>query len=120
MAAKRNRYKEMEQMMTYVLAGDAGVFLLYLICAGAGIIWLKVITAIIAIAVAGLSLAFFYMNGELFRVRSRWMVVGFASVVLCLLVSLLFNYPSPAKEASKTPADNDGTLSIVAMQDFSI
>lgn len=120
MASKRNRYKEMERFMTYVLAGDAGVFLLYLICAGAGIIWLKVITAILAIAVGGLSLAFFYMNGELFRLRSRWMVVGFAAVILCLLVSLLTNFPSPAEPDNKDPSSTNGTLQVVSTENISI
>ena len=96
--AKRNRYKEMESLMTKVLIGDAAVFVLYLLFAGLGVTFLKVVTAIIAIAVSGLCLGFLYLNGELKKRRSRWMVAGAGAVLLCLLVSLVLNYPSPAKE----------------------
>lgn len=106
--AKRNRYREMEQLMTKVLIGDAAVFVLYLLFAGLGVTALKVITAIIAIFVSGLCLAFLYMNGEIKKRRSRWMVVGFGAVLLCLLVSLVLNYPSPAK-ATATPAESSST-----------
>ena len=34
--AKRNRYREMESLMTRVIIGDALVFALYLLCAGLG------------------------------------------------------------------------------------
>ena len=40
-------------------------------------------------------LAFLYMTGELQKRRSLWMVVGFISVLACLLVSLICNFPSP-------------------------
>ena len=47
--AKRNRYREMESLMTRVIIGDALVFALYLLCAGLGWTVLKVTSAIIAI-----------------------------------------------------------------------
>ena len=34
--AKRNRYREMESLMTKVIIVDALVFVLYLVCAGMG------------------------------------------------------------------------------------
>ena len=37
-----------------------------------------------------------YLTGEFKRRRSLWMVTGFAGIVLCILVSLLVNYPAPA------------------------
>lgn len=106
--AKRNRYREMEQLMTKVLIGDAAVFVLYLLFAGLGIGFLKILTAIIAIVVSGLSLAFLYLNGEIMKRRSRWMVVGYGAVLACLLVSLVLNYPSPAK-APVTPAQSSSS-----------
>ena len=42
--AKRNRYREMESLMTRVIIGDALVFALYLLCAGFGWTVLKVTT----------------------------------------------------------------------------
>ncbi len=95
MQHKRNRYKEMERYMTYTLIADFCVFILYLIASGFGIIWLKVITAIIAISVSGLCLCFLYMTKELLRSRSLWMSVSAAAIVICLLFSLVLNIPSP-------------------------
>ena len=91
--ARRNRYKQMEQLLTKILIGDTAVFVLYLIFAGIGVTAMKVITAIIAILVSGLCLAFLYMNGEIKKRRSRWMVMGYGAIVLCLLVTLVVNYP---------------------------
>ena len=84
MARKRNRYREMEQFMTYFLIGDGVVFLLFLLASAFGVTWLKVIR-------------------ELLRPRSRWMSIGFAAVLLCLLVSLLLRYPGPDPNVVKTP-----------------
>ena len=106
--ARRNRYKEMEQFMTKILIGDAAVFVLYLLFAGLGVTFLKVVTAIIAILVSGLCLGFLYLNGEMKKRRSRWMVMASGAVLVCLLVSLVLNYPSPAK-AKATPADSNKT-----------
>lgn len=97
MARRRSRYKEMERYMTCLLIGDGVLFFVFLLAAGLGVIWLKVITAILAILVSGLCLAFLYLSQELLRRRSLWMTVGFAAVLLCLLVSLIANYPSPKK-----------------------
>ena len=38
---------------------------------------------------------FLFMTGELKKRRSLWMVVGFVGILVCLLVSLICNYPSP-------------------------
>lgn len=118
--AKRNRYKEMERYMTYVLLGEAAAFVLYLLFAGLGIGWLKVTLAIIAILVAGLCLAYLYMTGELLRKRSLWMSVGFASVTLCLLVSLLLSYPGPGKSAAEAPDGNGNATAAVCIDSESV
>ena len=93
--AKRNRYREMESLMTKIIIGDALVFVLYLGCAGLGWDVLKVLTAIIAIFGSLLCLGWLYLTGEFTRRRSLWMVTGFAAIVLCMLVSLLLGYPCP-------------------------
>lgn len=108
--AKRNRYKQMEELLTKILLADAAIFVLYLIFAGTGVTALKAITAIIAILVSGLSLAFLYMNGEIKKRRSRWMVAGFGAVLVCLLVSLVVHYPSPAP-VKATPVGNSASSS---------
>ena len=94
--AKRNRYREMESIMTKVIIVDALVFVLFLVCAGNGWAVFKVITGIIAIVASLLALAWLYITGEFTRRRSLWMVTGFIGIVLCILVSLLVNYPAPA------------------------
>ena len=93
--ASRKRYKELEQMMTRILVADVVVFALFVLFAGLGVVAMKVICAIVTIIVSAMCLAFLYMTGELQKRRSLWMVVGFISVLTCLLVSLICNYPSP-------------------------
>lgn len=94
--AKRMRYKTIEKYLTYTLLADTAVFALYLLFAGMGLVALKVITTIIAIVTSGLSLGYLYMIGETKKRRSRWIVMGFVCILLCLFVSLIFNYPAPA------------------------
>ena len=93
MKAPRSRYKEMELNMTILLIAAAVVFVLYLIVAGYGIIWLKVVTAIFAILLSGLCLIFLYLVKELLRSRSLWLTAGFFGIFLCTLVSLLTGFP---------------------------
>ena len=94
--AKRNRYREMESLMTKVIVGDALVFVLYLLFAGLGLTVVKVAAAIIAILGSLLGLGWLVITGEFSRRRSLWMVTGFVAIVLCVLVSLLLGYPGPA------------------------
>ena len=94
--AKRNRYREMESLMTKVIVGDALVFVLYLLFAGLGLTVVKVAAAIIAILGSLLGLGWLVITGEFSRRRSLWMVTGFIAIVLFVLVSLLLGYPGPA------------------------
>ena len=95
MKNKKSRYRQMEQIMTFVLLGDLAMFIIFLIAGGFGIIWLKVITAIIAILVSGLCLWFLYMTKELLKQRSLWMCAAAAAILICVLFSLILNFPSP-------------------------
>ena len=94
--AKRMRYKTIEKYLTYTLLADTAVFALFLLFSGLGVIAMKVITAILIIGASGLSLAYLYMIGETKKRRSRWLVLGFACILLCLFVSLIMKYPAPA------------------------
>lgn len=93
--AKRNRYREMEGLMTKVILGDVLVFVLYLICAANGWTVFKVITAIISIFGSFLCLGWLYLTGEFPRRRSLWMITTFIGIVLCIVVSLLLDFPCP-------------------------
>lgn len=92
----RNRYREMESLMTKIILGDALVFVLYLVCAGLGWSVLKVVTAIISIFGSLLCVGWLYLTGEFSRRRSLWMVTAFICIVICVVVSLLLGYPVPA------------------------
>lgn len=109
MAKKQNRYKELENVMTIALIADAVLFFLFLLASGFGIGWLKVITAILAILASGLCLVLLYMSGELLKQRSLWMTAGFAAILICLVFSLILNYPSP-KTVTETDSNAVGAV----------
>ena len=107
------RYKQMEQYMTLALIADAGIFLLYLIFAGFGIIWLKVITAILCGLLSCACLAFLYVSKELLKQRSMWMSVAAAAVLVWLLFSRILNFPCPNKykKGATDPVDPAASVS---------
>lgn len=91
-----NRYKKMEQYMSLILIVDLILFIFFLIAAGNGIIWLKVILFILTLLVSGLCLAYLYLSQELLKQRSLWMSAAAAAIAICLLFSLILNFPSPS------------------------
>lgn len=93
--ASRMKYKELEQIMARILMADTAVFVLFVLFSGLGIVALKVICAIVTIIVSAMCLAFLYMIRATKKRRSLWLVVGYTSILVCLLVSLICNYPSP-------------------------
>lgn len=93
--AKKNRYRALEKLMTEILLGDAVVFILFLIFSSKGLNVLRVITATLSILASILSVGWLFITGELLRRRSFWMVTGFASIFLCLIISLILKYPCP-------------------------
>ena len=97
MARKPSRYKEMERYMTYALIADALAFIFYMIAAGNGIIWLKVILTLVCLGISGLLLWVLYNTKELLRQRSLWITAGALAIAVCLFFSLILNFPSPNK-----------------------
>ena len=95
MTQKGNRYLQMRKNMSYVLSCDLAVFILYLFAAGFGVLWLKILTAIIAILTSVLCLGYLYLTQEIFRKRSLWMTAAAGAILICLLYSLVLNYPCP-------------------------
>ena len=94
--AKRNRYRELESLMTKIILADAFLFVLYLIFAAKDLVVLKIISAIIALVASLLSTVWLYLTGEFKSRRRLWMITGFIGIVLCLIVSLLLGYPGPS------------------------
>lgn len=95
MAGRNNRYKQMERMITAALILDLIIFIVFMISAGNGIIWLKVLTILGVLALSGGCLYLLYISRELMKQRSFWMTVGAAAILICLLFSLILNFPSP-------------------------
>ena len=95
MTRRVNRYKQLERSMTYALLADLVLFLLYLLFSGMGVVWLKVILAIFCGLLSLAIIVYLYLSQELLRPRSLWMTAGGAAILLCLIVSLLLNYPAP-------------------------
>lgn len=89
------RYKKNERIWIYGVIADAGIFALYLLMAGLGVVWLKWILAIVAILLSAAGLASLYLTGELRRQRSLYLTAGFGAVIVVILFSLILNYPSP-------------------------
>ena len=114
MAAKPLRYKEMERYMTITLCADTALFVFYLIAAGNGVIWLKVILALLCLGISGLLLWFLYTTNELLRQRSLWITTGAAAIVACLLFSLILNFPSPNKYKQQLETKTEESSSFIA------
>ena len=93
---KKSRYKAMETVVTAALCLDAVIFLAYLICAGSGMIALKITAVVLCFLISGAVLYFLYITRELLRKRSIWMTLAAVCTILCILVSLLLKFPSPA------------------------
>lgn len=110
MAKRPNRYKIIDKYMTYVLIADAVIFLLYLLFAGFGVLWGKVCFAIFGILLSAACLGFLYMTRELLRKRSLWMTAGAAAVIICILVSLIANFPSP--KPAFNPSESEDNVAI--------
>lgn len=96
MGSRNNRYKEMTTYMGYALLAATILFIIYLFAAGAGVIWIKVLCAIIAILICVLCLVFLYVTKELLRPRSLWMSSCALAIAICIFFSLILNFPSPA------------------------
>ena len=95
MAHKNNRSQTMERCMSVVLIADAVLFVLYLIFAGKGVIWAKVLFAVLAILFSLAALGYLYLTRELTHPRSLWMTAAAAAVLICTIFSLILNYPRP-------------------------
>jgi len=92
-AKRNNRYRQFDFLMTRVLIADAAVFLLYLLSANLGWGFLKGLTAIVAIVGSGLCFGYLYLTQEWLKKRSLWMTLGFGSIALLTLVSLICKVP---------------------------
>lgn len=91
----QSRFKQMQFYLMIALIAAFVLFILYLIVAGNAIIWLKVILAVLIFIISLGILALQYLTKELLRRRSLWVSLGAAAIALCLLFSLILNFPCP-------------------------
>jgi hypothetical protein len=91
--AHNNRYRQFDFIATRVVIGDAFIFLLYLLCAAAGIGFLKGLCAFVAIVGSALCIGYLYLTQELLKKRSLWMTLSFGAIALLTIVSLLCKVP---------------------------
>lgn len=94
-APRRRSFRQLEQTLTIVVLADLALFVLFLIASGLGIVWLKVVTAILTIVLSLLGGGFLFLIGEHTRIRSRWILTAFVGILICTLVSLIAGYPAP-------------------------
>ena len=95
MSGKRNRYRNFERFIVLCLILATILFFAYLSAAGVGNIALKVIYAILAVGISSFCLWTLYQRNELRRRRSFWMSVWSVAIVICILTSIILNFPSP-------------------------
>ncbi len=117
MAERRNRYRQLEQYLTLALIADVGLFILYMIFAGSGIVWLKVFMAVLCLLISGGCMVVLFMTQEALRPRSIWMTVAAGAVALVVLFSLILNFPSPNPRKLPTPGPVENTAAVMVLED---
>ena len=120
MAERRNRYRQLDQYMTLALIADAGLFILYMIFAGAGITWLKVFLAILCILISAACLVVLHMTQEMFRARSIWMTLAAGAIVVVLLFSLILRFPSPNPRKQPATGPVEDTAAVMVWEEYNL
>ena len=96
MERKKRSFFLMEKYMTYAILLASVLFLVFLFASGYGTVWLKIICAIFSILIPLLCFGYLYLTEEWRKRRSRWLVAASLSLLLCTVVSLILQFPSPA------------------------
>ena len=92
---KRSAFRKFESLMTRVILGTLGVFILMLVAAATGIGWLKGLLALTVILASVAGTGLLVLKQEHRRRRSRWMLAAFVAFLACTLTSLLTGFPAP-------------------------
>jgi len=96
MERQNTRYKDLEQFLTILVVAMLALFVFYLMMAAGGKTVLQIIAAVMIASIAAFGLWLLVKSRELLRQRSIWMTLGAACIILCILVSLVLNFPAPA------------------------
>lgn len=117
MAERRNKYNELQQILTLALIGAFALFIFYLIAAGNEIVWLKAVLSILIFLICLATLGFLFITQELLRPRSLWMTLAAGGITICLLFSLIFHFPCPnPRNLPATGVEED--MTITEMEDI--
>ena len=95
MDKKQPRFRQLESILTMILYIDLAFFVVFLVTAALGLVVMKIIFAVLAMAIAGFCHWMLYCAKELFRPRGFWLTCAFFSVILLTAVSLISNFPAP-------------------------
>jgi len=93
MIKTQKQLKQFQKKLELTLAIDAACFVLYLLFAALSVVWLKILFAVASILISGLCIYWLYITKELRRQRSFWMTVAAVSMIVCILFSLILNFP---------------------------
>ena len=107
MGERRNRYNQLQQVISIALIGALALFIFYWIAAANEIVWLKVILSILIFIICAACIGFLYITQELLRPRSLWMTLAAAAIAICLLLSLILHFPCPNPRMYPTSIDTD-------------
>lgn len=107
MGERRNRYRQLQQIISLALLGAFALFIFYLIAAGNEIVWLKAVLSVLIFLICIACLGFLFITQELLRGRSIWMTLAAAGIALCLLLSLILHYPCPNPRTLPVPPAED-------------
>lgn len=88
------RFQQLEKLLTAVLCAALFLFIVYLIAAGSGVIWLKVLSAIFVLFISILVLTYLKITNLLSRARTLWISTAACCLIICVLFSLILNFPS--------------------------
>lgn len=95
MEHKQGHFRQLESLLTMILYLNIALFIGYLVTAGLGLLVAKIILAVLTILLSLFCHWMLFCAKELFRPRGLWMTCAFFSLILCTVVSLIFNFPAP-------------------------
>ena len=95
MGKNQSNFKQLERFLATLLLIQVGLFLLFLCCAGAGLVVLKIVLALFGFLLGIFGLWMLSKTKEIWRSRSFWLTCSFCSPMVLMVVSLLCGYPCP-------------------------
>lgn len=95
MERKQGHFRQLESILTMILYVNIAIFIGYLVTAALGIVVAKIILAVLTILLSLFCEWMLFCAKEMFRPRGFWMTCAFFSLILCTVISLVFNFPAP-------------------------